>query len=128
VIDAAQLEAGQAAYDRVAAFAALKRRHMGLIYALFPVMLLIAGAATWRHGQKTIGVICAVSAVLDALFVGWRWRRLRLDDVRNRALLARLQSQHGDDLPWIEAERQMAEIRQIQAEEAGGALPPDDPR
>jgi hypothetical protein len=128
MISSSELETGQAAYDRIAAFAGLRRRRMELIYALFPVLLVLAGSIAWVHSQKTIAVICAASAVADAIFAGWNWRRLRLDDKRNRALLARMQVQHGDTLPWLQAERHMAEIRRIQAEETSHGLPPDNPR
>ena len=118
MISAAELAAGQVAYDRVAAFAALRRRRLGLVYALFPLLLVIMGVAAAWDGQRAIGIVCVAVAVAHALFAGWKWRRLRLEDERNRALLARLQAEHGEGLPWLVAERQMAEIRRIQTEES----------
>jgi hypothetical protein len=64
-----------------------------------------------------MGAACLVVALLFALYAGWNWRRLLALDEANRALLARLQGQYGDDLPWLEVERQMAEIRRIEAEQ-----------
>jgi fatty acid desaturase len=121
MISAADLDAGQAAYDHVAAFAALRRRRMGFIYALFPILLALAGAGAWFHAQRALGAFVMAIAVADAVFAGWNWHRLRRNDESNRALLARLEAQYGEELPWLQAERQMAEIRRIQAEESGAA-------
>ncbi len=128
MISAAEAQAGQAAYDQVAAFAALRRRRMGLIYALFPVLFAVMAAAAFVYGVMTVAIICGATAVADAIFTAWKWQQLRSTDECNRALLVRLQTQHGDDLPWLEAERQMAEIRQIQAEESRLGPSPDEPR
>jgi hypothetical protein len=56
----------------------------------------------------------------------WRWLKAR--DVRNRALLADLQAKYGDDLPWLQVERQLAEIEKLKTEMANGNLPPEEPK
>ncbi len=112
--------AGTLAYEQVQAFASLRRKRVGLIYALFPVVLVIMGIAAWSYGVKSLSLLCVGSALASAFFAAWNWRRLQAQDDRNRALLARLQAQYGDDLPWLQVERQLAEIRRIRDEEARG--------
>jgi hypothetical protein len=125
MIPAAESDAGLKAYEQVQAFAALRRRKLPWIYALFPVLLVFLGAVALTKGLRLAGSVCFVTALLFAVYSAWNWSRLRKLDAANRALLARLQAQYGDDLPWLEVERQMAQIRQIEAEEH---LPPtEDP-
>ena len=118
MISAAESEAGLKAYEQTLAFAALRRRKLPWIYALFPMLLAVMGAAALTVRARAAGTGCLAAAVLFAIYAAWNWSRLRALDAANRALLARLHAQHGEDLPWLEVERQMARIREIQAEQA----------
>ena len=120
MIPDAESDAGTLAYEQVQAFASLRRKRIGLIYVLFPVVLVVMGVAAWLDGAISLGLTCLGGALLSAFFATWNWRRLLAQDERNRARLARLQAQYGDDLPWLQVERQLAEIRRIQEEEARG--------
>jgi hypothetical protein len=120
-----ETEAGLAAYEQVQAFGALRRRNMGTIYAIFPIVLLVAGAAIAAAGWPGFGALTAASAIGFALFAWWNWKRLHELDVRNRRLLAQFKVKYGEELPWLQVERQLAEIRRIQAEQAQAAPPPD---
>jgi fatty acid desaturase len=126
MIPDAEIDAGTLAYEQVAAFAALRRKRLGLIYVLFPILLVVMGVAAGLNGVMSLGLVCVGSALLSAFFATWNWRRLHAQDEHNRALLARLRTQYGDGLPWLQVERQMAEIRRIQAEEAQGRAPLGD--
>ncbi len=112
-----ETEAGLRAYEQTLAFAALRRKRLPLIYVLFPVLLIIAGIGSFYGRVADLGVICFLSALFFAIFAIWNWRRLRALDVHNRALLDGLHAKYGDDLPWLQVERQLAEIRKIQAEQ-----------
>jgi len=120
MIPNAESDAGTLAYEQVQAFASLRRKRVGLIYVLFPIVLVVMGVAACLDGVVRLGLACLGSALLSAFFAAWNWRRLLAQDQRNRARLARLQAQYGDDLPWLQVERQLAEIRRIQEEEARG--------
>jgi hypothetical protein len=123
MISAAESDAGLKAYEQTLAFAALRRKKLPWVYGLFPVLLAIMGALVLTSGFRLAGSACFITAVLFAIYSAWNWSRLRKLDAANRALLARLQAQYGDELPWLEVERQMTQIRQIEAEEH---LPPTD--
>jgi hypothetical protein len=117
MITDAERESGLLAYEQTLAFAALRRKRLPLIYVLFPIVLILVGAGSWMAGSLLLAAVCWASAIFFAIFAAWNWRRLHALDVRNRTLLARLHAQYGDDLPWLEVERQQREIRKIEAEE-----------
>jgi Flp pilus assembly protein TadB len=110
-------DAGLRAYEQTLAFASLRRKRLPLIYVVFPILLAIMGVAAGLGAAPVWGVVCVLCAVLFSIFAVWNWRRLRALDGRNRALLAELHTKYGDDLPWLQVERQLAEIRKIQAEQ-----------
>ena len=109
-------EAGLLAYEQTLAFAALRRKRLPWVYALFPVVLVAAGGAAQAGGFLYLALLCWASALFFTIFAVWNWRRLQTLDLRNRALLARLHAQYGDDLPWLEVERQQAALAKLQAE------------
>jgi hypothetical protein len=119
MITPAESDAGLTAYEQVLAFAAVRRRRLPLIYVLFPIVLVIAGVVSCVDGAGNLGAVCFFSAVLFAFLALGNWRRLQARDVQNRALLAELQAKYGENLPWLEVERQMAEIEKIQSGEGG---------
>jgi fatty acid desaturase len=118
MITDAENDAGLLAYEQTLAFAALHRKRLPLVYALFTLLLAVAGISFLAGGgfYAEIGAGLLVTALLFGIFAIWNWRRLLELDARNRALLARLHAQYGDDLPWLQVERQMSEIRKIEVE------------
>jgi hypothetical protein len=122
MIPQSECDAGLLAYEQVLAFASLRRKKLPVVYVLFPILLAIMGVAAGLSAAPVLGALCIICAVLFSIFAVWNWRRLRALDARNRALLAELHAKHGDDLPWLEVERQQAEIRRIQSEQ--DRLPP----
>jgi hypothetical protein len=128
MIDPTESDAGLLAYEQVQAFASVRRRRLPLIYVLFPIVLVSAGVGAMRGGVENLGAICFLSAVMFAFIAIGNWRWLKARDVRNRALLADLQAKYGDDLPWLQVERQLAEIEKLKTEMANGNLPPEEPK
>jgi hypothetical protein len=118
-----ETEAGLRAYEQALAFASLCRKRLPVVYVLFSLLLTIAGIGSCYGGVVDLGVLGFLSAGFFSIFAVWNWRRLRALDVSNRALLADLHAKYGDDLPWLQVERQLAEIRKIQAEQ--NRLPPE---
>jgi hypothetical protein len=113
-----EIDAGLLAYEQVQAFAALRRKKLPLVYVAFPLLLSVMGVVAALSAAPLLACICLFSAVVFSIFALWNWRRLRRLDVDNRKLLAQLEAKHGADLPWLEVERQQAEIRKILAEQA----------
>jgi len=129
MIPPAEIDTGMLAYEQVQAFASLRRKKLAVIYVLFPLVFVVMAVAAFVDAMPIAALVCLASAIFSALFTIWNWRRLRALDVRNRALLARLQAQYGDELPWLQVERQLAEIEKIRVEVARGELlPPDEVR
>jgi hypothetical protein len=116
MISQPESDAGLLAYEQTQAFAALRRKRLPWIYALFTFVLVAAGTAALVGHLLILTSVCWGCAIFFALFAIWNWRRLLALDVHNRALLAQMYAQYGDDLPWLEVERQLAEVARIQAE------------
>ena len=60
MIPPAESEAGLQAYEQVQAFAALRRKKLPWVYALFPVLLAIMGATAFAAGAALLGWGCLV--------------------------------------------------------------------
>jgi len=112
-----EIDTGLRAYEQVQAFASLRRKRLPVIYGGFTVLLLAMGIVAALQASPILTSVCVGGAIGFAIFAPWNWRRLRALDVLNRALLANLRVKHGDNLPWLEVERQQAAIREIQAEQ-----------
>jgi hypothetical protein len=123
-----ETDAGLLAYEQTLAFASLRRKRLPLVYVLFAIVLVVAGVATLLNGVENLDIICFLSAGMFAFIAIGNWRGLKERDVRNRALLADLRAKYGEDLPWLQVERQQAEIAKLKAEMAAGNLPPEEPR
>jgi hypothetical protein len=123
MISQAESDAGLLAYEQVQAFAALRRKQVVVAYICLPALLALAGAAGMLAGWPAVGALVVAAAIGCAMFAAWNWRRLRELDAKNRNLLAQLEAKYGEELPWLQVERQLAEIRRIEAEQ--GAPPPD---
>ena len=125
MIPQAESEAGLVAYEQVLAFAALRRRKLPVIYVLFPMIFVVMAVAAGIQGMWNAAIACLAAALFSALMEGWNWKRLTQRDAANRALLADLHAKYGDNLPWLEVERQQAAIEQIKAELSAGTPPPE---
>ena len=101
MISEAEREEGLLAYEQVLAFAALRRKRLPWVYALFTLLLALAGAAFLLTRYFFVGAGWLAVALAFAVFSVWNWRRLQALDGRNRALLERLRAQYGEDLPWL---------------------------
>jgi hypothetical protein len=123
MIPQAESDAGLLAYEQTLAFAALRRKRLPWIYALFTLALAAAGGAALAGHVLILTLVCWGCALFFALFAIWNWRRLQALDVRNRALLTELHAKYGDDLPWLEVERQMAELEKLKVEISAESTP-----
>jgi hypothetical protein len=120
-------EQGLRAYEQARAFEQLQRRRMPLFYAVFPLVFIGFGCVAAGLAHPLLALTCLAAAILVSLFGWWNWRRLGALYARNVALLARLEAQHGPDLPWLEVERHLAALDQLRvdlAQEKQGSRPP----
>jgi hypothetical protein len=109
-------EQGLHAYEQARAFEQLRRRRVPLIYALVPLLFILFGLLAEKLNRGPLAEDCFASAALIGICAWWNWQRLRALYARNLALLANLESQHGESLPWLEVERHFAALDKLNAE------------
>jgi hypothetical protein len=109
-------EQGLRAYEQARAFEQLRRRRVPLLYTLVPLLFFFFGLAAWQWNRELLAEDCFASAALIGICAWWNWQRLRALYARNLALLADLESQHGENVPWLEVERHLAELEKLNAE------------
>jgi hypothetical protein len=121
-------DGGLRAYEQVLAFDVLKHRQLPLIYIMGTLILVVLTMIATMELLPTASLGFGAAALFSAVFEWWNWNRLSRRDARNRALLAELEAKYGEDLPWIQVERQLAELEKIELEIASGELqlPPDE--
>jgi hypothetical protein len=107
-------EQGLRAYEQAGAFERLRqRRVMIILYALCPFVLLVLGWAAGDLGHAALAYGFLALAIFTVLFMGWNWKRLRARHEENLALLAELEKEYGEDLPWLEVERHLAALEKL---------------
>lgn len=123
------VEQGLRAYEQAGAFERLRgRRALLFLYGLPPAGLILLGWVAGDLGHAALAEGCVAAAIFTLLFTVWNWRRLRARHAQNLALLARLEKEHGDDLPWLEVERHLAALDRLVADleqEKSGRTGPD---
>ena len=112
--DAATEEKGMAAYESARAFEALRRRRLPLIYGLAVMIFVLCGVVLLGLNQMKLGLFFLVAAGWFA-FTAWNnWRLLSRRYAENLALLAKLEAEFGNELPWKKVELHLAEVRALQ--------------
>ena len=114
---------GLQAYEQVRAFEGVRRQRLPWIYGGSTLLLLIYGALALDLHHSGLAVVSFVIAALCLGWAGWSARRLRLRYEKNLRFLAELQSQYGESLPWLEVERHLAALEQLQWELKQDSLP-----
>ena len=113
--DSAQEEIGLRAYESARAFEALQRRRLPWLYSLAVVIFAACGLILLNMNQLKFGLFLLVAAIWFA-FTAWsNWRSLKKRYLENLALLAQLEAQFGEDLPWLKIERHLAEVQALRA-------------
>lgn len=113
---------GLKAYEQVHAFARLQSWRLPVTLTLFPLAALLTGA--WMWAQHYYVLACANFGV--GVFLAWmgrfQWKQLQARHARNLRLLAQLEEEHGDALPWVQVENHLAALEKLKRELA------DEPR
>jgi hypothetical protein len=113
----AQVEsAGLCAYEQALAFEALERRRMPLLYAALTGLIALCGVPLWSLDHAVMALGLELLAIFFALGAALHWRRLRARHATNLRLLAQLEAQYGEELPWLRVERHLAALEKLRAE------------
>ena len=112
---------GLKAYEQVRAFERLRTWRLPLWYAVFPLVPALSGAGLWRLGYFTLAGLHFLAAVLFLLAEWFHWKRLHARYAENLRLLAKLEADHGDKLPWVQVENHFAALERLQRDLADEA-------
>ena len=112
----AEMEArGLLAYEQARAFEALRGR-LPLIYIGLTLLfaVLVEPMVQIYHGP--LAILCVAAAIVFPILIYRNWRRLQARHDENVRLLTELEAQYGEDLPWLQVERHLAALDQLQRE------------
>jgi hypothetical protein len=113
----AEIEAkGTQAYEQARAFERLRTWRLPVTYIVFPILPLIIGVVVLEMGHETMAMLQFGVAILFAIGAWFQWRRLLTRYARNVELLAELEREYGDQLPWIQVENYFAELEDLRRE------------
>jgi hypothetical protein len=105
---------GLRAYEQARAFERIRTWRLPVVYTAIPLFVALYGVATWKTGHPNIAELSWLLAVLLAGAVCLKWNNLRSQYARNVKLLAEMERTYGDKLPWIQVERHMAAVDELQ--------------
>jgi hypothetical protein len=107
---------GWLAYEQARAFESLRRRRLPVVYAGLTALLIVMGLVACKVERPVLGTVFLAVAILFPI-VAWntaRFFRFRHDE--NLQRLAALKARYGENLPWLEVERHMAAVAELQNE------------
>ena len=111
---------GLRAYEQARAFERLRAWRLPVSYAFFISIPIIFGGLEFEMGRAWMAVASGATALFLAVVSGLHWQRLRMLYRANIQLLAELEAQYGDELPWIKMEKHFAALEALQKELAAG--------
>ena len=122
----AEIEAaGLLAYEQAGAFESIHRRRLPLIYSVLTLLYMAGSLAMLKFGHRTAADFFLGMGIFLPLFFWWQWRRQEMKYQENLRLLADLEREYGEALPWIEVERHFEALekleRELAEERAAGA-------
>jgi hypothetical protein len=108
---------GWRAYEQARAFEHLRRKRVPEIYAVFFVLLTIATFLVALYHPRSMMALGAFAVMVILCVLGWqKWLSLRMRHTVNLHLLEDWKARYGPDLPWLEVERHMVAVAELQAE------------
>jgi ABC-type bacteriocin/lantibiotic exporter with double-glycine peptidase domain len=107
---------GLRAYEQARAFEGLQRRRLPLLYCAMTLLFVISGGAMLAWDRPYGAIMALVMAVVYPVLALFNWRRLRKRHEKNQHLLADLEARYGEQLPWLQVERHLAALQQLQDE------------
>jgi hypothetical protein len=119
---------GLRAYEQARAFETLQRRRLPLIYAGLAMLFVVGGMVMQRTEHRVLGDVNFAAGVILAFWFWWSWRRYEARHGENLRLLARLEREYGDALPWVQVEKHFAALDKLRGELAEEDEPiPEEP-
>jgi hypothetical protein len=106
---------GLLAYEQARAFEA-QRSRLPFIYGGMTLIMAILVTAMVEIDHSPLAGLCVLAAILFPTFLFYNWRRLKARHDENMVLLTQLHAEYGDDLPWLQVERHLAALDQLQKE------------
>ncbi len=108
---------GWRAYEQARAFESLQRKRVPQIYATFFVLLMLATFLTALYHPRSLMALGSFAGMMILCVIGWqRWLALRMRHVVNLHLLQDWKARYGPNLPWLQVERHMAAVADLQRE------------
>jgi signal transduction histidine kinase len=104
---------GMKAYEQARAYERLRSWRLPLSFVLFAMVPALSGAWMWSIGQTSLAWLNFFAAVGLAWMGRFQWKQLRARHARNLRLLAELEAEYGDQLPWIQVEKHFAELEKL---------------
>ena len=107
---------GLKAYEQVRAFERLRSWRLPVSFIVCGVVPLLTAVWMFALGHTTLAALnLAIGIFLG--WIGWfQWKRLLARHARNQRLLAQMQTEHGDALPWVKVENHFAELEKLKRE------------
>jgi type VI protein secretion system component VasK len=104
---------GLRAYEQARAFERLRTWRLPLGYVVFVLVPALNGAVMWELGHRRLAALSFLALLVLALVSWLHWMWLRKGYAANLKLLAELEAAHGDQLPWRQVEKHLAELEQL---------------
>lgn len=109
-------EAGLVAYEQARAFEAVQQRQLPLIYGALTLLLVAAGLVMMKFENPVLATVCFAAAIGFPCIAWLNWQRLKARHATNLNFLADLEGKYGERLPWIQVERHLAALAEVQRE------------
>ena len=108
---------GLKAYEQVRAFERLRSWRLPLSFTVCAVVPAASGVWMLALGNHPILTTLNFAIAIFLAWIGWfQWKRLLARHARNQRLLAQMQAEHGDALPWVKVENHLAELEKLKRE------------
>jgi len=103
------------AYEQARAFERLRSWRLPLTFAVFALVPALSGIWMWVIGHTVLAGFNFAAAIFLAWMGRFQWKQLRARHARNLRLLAEMEAEYGDQLPWIQVEKHFAELEKLKS-------------
>jgi hypothetical protein len=107
---------GLKAYEQVKAFERLRTWRLPATFIFCAMVPVVSGAVMWGTGHHVMAWLNFVAAILLSWMSRFQWKQLGARHARNLRLLAQLEAEYGDQLPWVQVENHFAALEKLKRE------------
>jgi hypothetical protein len=104
---------GLKAYEQARAFERLRTWRLPLGYFVFVLIPALNGAVMWGLGHRRMAALNLLALLVLALVSWLHWTWLRAAYAANLRQLAELETTYGNQLPWLQVEKHLAELERL---------------